>query len=150
MPSNITNRNRDSLRQRKRATRTKAFSSKTSATTRNCGLSKTNCRSHEKVLKRSAVSKCLSTTSWATLQEYRFSVRKLTMYHWLNEGYSFANENDQQNATDVTEDHTDLLQEILCGKVRVADVGELSVAQAIKRVIAIGCTPDTYAYSFTV
>jgi len=59
--------------------------------------------------------------------------------------YLITNENDQQNATDVTEDHTDLLQEILCGKVRVADVGELSVMQAIKRVIAIGCTPDTYA-----
>jgi len=59
--------------------------------------------------------------------------------------YCITHENDQQNASDVNEDHTDLLQEILCAKVRVADVGELSVVQAIKRVIAIGCIPDTYA-----
>ena len=59
--------------------------------------------------------------------------------------YCITHENDQQNASDVNEDHTDLLQEILCAKVRVADAGELSVVQAIKRAIAIGITPDTYA-----
>jgi hypothetical protein len=59
--------------------------------------------------------------------------------------YCFTRENDQQNATDVNEDHTDLLQEIIYAKLRVADVGELSVAQAIRRVTAIGVTTDTYA-----
>jgi len=59
--------------------------------------------------------------------------------------YLIALENDQQNATDVSEDHTDLLQEIICAKLRVADVGELSVVQAIKRVTAVGYTPDIYA-----
>jgi hypothetical protein len=59
--------------------------------------------------------------------------------------YCITNENDQNNTSDVSEDHTDLLQEILCAKLRVAEVGELSVAQAIKRVIAIGITEDVYA-----
>jgi len=59
--------------------------------------------------------------------------------------YFIIRENDPQNTTDVNEDHTDLLQEILCAKLRVADIGELSVAQAIKRVIAIGYTQDIYA-----
>jgi hypothetical protein len=56
--------------------------------------------------------------------------------------YLIAQENDQQNDSEVSEDHTNLLQDILWSKLRVAELGELSVVQAIKKAVAIGYTTD--------
>ena len=61
------------------------------------------------------------------------------MYLWIDA-------NRKQKVEEVAESHSELLQTILFRPIRVTDVGELSVAQTIKRAAGIGYTNDiTYA-----
>ena len=57
------------------------------------------------------------------------------MYLWIDA-------NRKQKVEEVAESHTELLQTILFRPIRVTDIGELSVAQTIKRAAGIGCTAD--------